>query len=94
MKTEELKITGHTWESATPPTYVNCAIKNTGTAKLTIVEVQINGVSNGTALTVAMDPGASTNVRVDGTFSAGTKYELSFVTATGNIFKYIATAPS
>jgi flagellin-like protein len=94
MKTEELKITGHTWESATPPTYVNCAVKNTGTAKLTIVEVQINGVSNGTALTVAMDPGASTTLQVDGTFASGTKYELSFVTATGNIFKYIATAPS
>ena len=100
MKTEEIRVTGHTWSGTTS---VALTLKNTGTGKLTISQIQVNGAANssspGWTGTNVLDPGDSSTITVLGSgytggFTAGTKYEFSFVTATGNVFKYIATAPS
>lgn len=97
MKTEELRITGHTWEAAS--TYIDITVKNTGTARLNITEVRVNDLAPDDGWDVQsgslpLDPGDSATLRVTHGFAAGTKYEFSVVSATGNLFKYIATAPS
>jgi flagellin-like protein len=97
MKTEELKITRHTW--ASDSTYVDIAVKNTGTAKMNITAIQANGADPDTGWAVQvgslpLEPGDSATLRITHGYSSGTKYEFSFVSATGNVFKYMATAPS
>ena len=104
MKTEELKVQSHTW--ATNRTSISLTMKNTGTGALTVSEVRINDVSltnvtiGGTALGLGytMNAGDTATFVVDApvgstTFSSGTKYEFAALTATGNKFTYVATAP-
>ncbi|NIO37110.1 DUF4352 domain-containing protein, partial [Candidatus Bathyarchaeota archaeon] len=42
MKTEELKILSHTWDSSR--VYIDLSVKNTGTGALTVTEVRRNDV--------------------------------------------------
>jgi len=102
MKTEELKTISHTWDSTgTINEYVDLTLKNTGTGALSITSVRVNDASNGTITTVTVNPGASTTLRVlassfslaNNVFASGTKYEFAVLTATGNKYTYVATAP-
>ena len=93
MKTEELKVQSHTWGT----NQIAITIKNTGTGAATISEVRVNDIirSNATYSPVGqtMEPGASKTIAITQTFSPGVKYEFAVLTATGNKFTYVATAP-
>jgi len=93
MKTEELKVLSHTW--GTSNAYISLTVKNTGTGALSISDVRINDVTNSTALSISMDAGASKTLRINpiSSFSSGVKYEFALLTATGNKYTYVATAP-
>ncbi len=91
MKTEELKVQGHTWGSGS----ITLTVKNTGTSALTLSEARVNDVVNsGATFTPAtLDPGLTSQVVISQTYVSGTKYEFAVVTATGNKYTYVATAP-
>jgi len=101
MKTEELKILSHSW--ASDNSYIDLTVKNTGSGSLTMSSVRVNDAAvttidfdtgtagNQTSQTVAA--GASYTVRIWYSFSSGTKYELAILTATGNKYTYVTTAP-
>jgi len=97
MKTEELKVLSHTWD--TSRTYIDLKLKNTGSGALTINEVRVNDIArtyNSTSPSTTMQPGDSKVLRVQETgftFSSGVKYEFAVLTATGNKYTYTATAP-
>lgn len=103
MKTEELKVQSHTW--ATNRTSIAITVKNTGTGALTLSEWRINDVvvpgtpSNVTYTSgsATMNAGDVTVARVappsGSTFTSGVKYEFAVITATGNKYTYVATAP-
>jgi len=92
MKTEELKVQGHTWGSG----QITLTVKNTGTGALTVDEARVNDV----AATATFDPdpctlqpGDTGTVTITQTFTSGVKYEFAVLTATGNKYTYVATAP-
>jgi len=99
MKTEELKFQSHTW--ATNRTSISLTLKNTGTGALTISEYRVNDiiVTNKTYTTgsATMQAGDTVVVRIaptsGSTFTSGVKYEFAALTATGNKYTYVATAP-
>jgi flagellin-like protein len=102
MKTEELKVQSHTW--ATNRTYVDLTVKNTGTGALTVSEVRKNDVAipnanvtiGGTALSAngyTMDAGVTATFRLTASYTSGVKYEFALLTATGNKYTYVTTAP-
>ncbi|HKZ92991.1 MAG TPA: archaellin/type IV pilin N-terminal domain-containing protein [Candidatus Bathyarchaeia archaeon] len=91
MKTEELKIISHTWSANNA--YIDVYVKNTGSAALTVQDVRVNDVTNGTALSISLSSGQSKTVTIIGPFISGAKYEFALLTATGNKFTYAATAP-
>ena len=94
MKTEELKILNHTWD--TNRAYIDLLVKNTGTSPLTLSEARVNDVSKPSNITsTALDAGASRVIRITPTsaFTPGVKYEFALLTATGNKYTYVATAP-
>ena len=99
MQTEELKVLTHSWGTDS----ITLSVKNTGTADLSVNDVQVASVSqianstftggfSGTTNTLAS--GSATGIiQIDYVFSPGTKYEFAILTAQGNKFTYIATAP-
>jgi flagellin-like protein len=101
MKTEELKILSHTWGSNNA--YIDLTVKNTGSASLTMSSVRVNDAvvttvdfdtgtaGNQTSQTVAA--GASYTVRIWSSYTSGTKYEFAILTAAGNKYTYVTTAP-
>ena len=94
-KTEELKITGHEWVSATQ---VNVTVVNTGPADLTISGAQIDDVTktctiDGSAPPQTLDKGDTAYVVITGSFTSGTKYNFAVLTASGNKYPYTATYP-
>jgi flagellin-like protein len=92
MKTEELKVQGHTWGTGT----ITLTVKNSGTSPLTLSEVRINDVVTTATFNPAsgtMDPGTTATVAITHAFASGTKYEFAVITATGNKYTYVATAP-
>jgi len=92
MKTEELKILSHTWDSNRA--YIDLKIKNTGTGSLTLSEVRVNDVVTTSNMTsTALVPGGSQVIRVTKAFSSGVKYEFAILTTTGNKYAYVTTAP-
>lgn len=100
MKTEELKILSSSWSSTT---YIDLSVKNTGSATLTMSSVLVNDaaptaydVDSGTAgnqTSVSLAAGSSQTVRVWASFTSGVKYEFAILTAGGNKYTYISTAP-
>jgi flagellin-like protein len=99
MKTEELKVQSHTW--ATNRTSISVTVKNTGTGAMTISEWRVNDVvqlnvtyTNGAA---TLEAGATAVARIapvsGATFTSGVKYEFAALSATGNKYTYVATAP-
>jgi len=102
MQTEELKIL-----SAAKVTGTNAfdlKLRNTGSATLTLSSVQVNGVDetdididSGTAgnqtSTLTMTAGDENTVRVWFAYESGTKYDFAILTAQGNKYTYVTTAP-
>ena len=105
MQTEELKVLSAAYESAAPPTYVDLSIKNTGSASLTMDSVQVNnadetdfdwvagGTNQTSAQAVAAGVGYTVRIWKSTGFSSGTKYEFAILTAQGNKYNYVTTAP-
>ena len=97
MKTEELKITGLTWDMTNKK--ATLSVKNSGTGALTIDSVRVNDNAvpsdNVTcSLSLTMDPGAEQTIEVTySAFTSGTKYEIAILSETGNQYKYVSTAP-
>lgn len=92
MATEELKIVSPTWNDNN----ATFTVINVGTADLTIVEVRVNDEYATTdPSSVILEPGEQTTITVTGTggFISGVTYEFRFITARGNSFLYMATAP-
>jgi flagellin-like protein len=102
MQTEELKILSHSWSGTT---YIDLNVKNTGSASLTMSSVQVN--SGTTGVTYDFDTGTAGNqtsqsvaaggsytVRIWYTgYTSGVKYEFAILTAGGNKYTYVTTAP-
>jgi len=89
--TEKLEIIELTWNYNATFTVIN-----TGTADLTIVEVQVNDeYTTMNPSSVTLNPGGEATITVSKTegFTSGVKYEFSFITASGNRFSYVAVAP-
>jgi len=99
MKTEELKVQSHTWASSRA--YIDLTVKNTGTKALTIAGARINDVTASNVTYTSGSPtlqaGDTATLRVapnpGSTFHSGTKYEFAILSATGNKYTYVATAP-
>jgi len=99
MKTEELKIQSHTW--ATSRTSISITVKNTGTGAMTISEWRINDVAANnvtyTTGSATLEAGAIATARIaplsGSTYTSGVKYEFAAISATGNKYTYVATAP-
>ena len=99
MKTEELKVQSHTW--AVNRTSISITVKNTGTGAMTLSEWRVNdiAVSNVTytagtgTIDATLDAGDWVTARVGSTFNSGVKYEFAVLSATGNKYTYVATAP-
>jgi len=102
MQTEELKILSHSWESSR--VYIDLTVKNTGSATLTLDSVQVNsaaptaydldtstGANDTSAISVAA--GVSKTVRIWASYTSGVKYEFAILTAGGNKYNYVTTAP-
>ena len=89
MKTEELKIQGHTW--GTNMIYIS--VKNTGTSALTLASARVNDVVATSNATATLQPGETGVVEISYAFVSGVKYELALFTASANKFTYVATAP-
>ena len=95
MGSEELKIKTHTWEVASPPTYIDLTMTNTGATELTLDDAQVNGVApTSHNATGTLAPGDATVVRVTDTYADGVKYNFAIVTLAGNKYLYTASAPS
>ena len=93
MKTEELKIISSTWAAGNA--YISLSLKNTGTGALTVNDVRVNDATNSSVTSFSLTAGASKTIRVNPvtSFTSGTKYEFALLTATGNKYTYVATAP-
>ena len=94
MKTEELKIQGHTWGASNA--YIDISVKNTGTSALTLDSARVNdAVTTSNCSDYQLDPGSTAVVRITPTsaFTSGVKYEFAVLTATANKYTYVATAP-
>lgn len=86
------EIVGLTW-SDNDATFT---VRHIGPLHTVIVEVRVNGeyaIINPSY--VELIPGAPTTITVTRTesFISGVEYEFTFVSASGNIFSYTATAP-
>jgi flagellin-like protein len=96
MKVDELTVSSHTWSVS--GNYVDLILKNSGTSKITINDVEVNGVS---ATDVAFISGNSTLgagdtsiVRVTQSFNPATKYEFTITTASNTKCVYISSSSS
>jgi flagellin-like protein len=83
--------------------YVYLTVKNTGTSKVSIVDVRINQQSyksyvevpsNFATSGVSIDPASSQLFKIKLNWSAGYKYRIEFVTSSNKIFYQDYTAPS
>ncbi|MGQ9538131.1 MAG: archaellin/type IV pilin N-terminal domain-containing protein [Candidatus Bathycorpusculaceae bacterium] len=83
--------------------YVNLTVRNTGTSKVSIVDVRINQKSvksdvvypsNFNSSGVSIDPASSQSFQIKLNWSAGYKYRIEFVTSSNKIFYQDYTAPS
>jgi len=99
MKTEELSFTSYTWDSTSPITWIQIAVKNTGSSDMTISDVRVNDVAaadDGITTPYSLTAGntVTLNVTRTGGYTSGVKYEFTVISAKGNTFgPYIKTAP-
>jgi hypothetical protein len=96
MKVDELTVSSHTWSVS--GNYVDLVLKNSGTSKITVTDVEVNGEP---AADVAFISGNATLgagdisiVRVTQSFSSAMKYEFTIATASGTKSVYLASGSS
>jgi len=96
MKTEELKVISHTWDNTGTVDYIDLSVKNTGTETLTMSEVRVNDLTISNVIyspSATLNPGSYATIQVNRSFASGVEYEFAIITATGNRYTYVATAP-
>ena len=83
--------------------YVQLTVRNTGTSKVSIVDVRINGKSAKNNVTepsgfaangASIEPASSLRFTITLIWTAGYKYRIEFVTSSNKIFYQDYTAPS
>ena len=96
MKTEEINVGNQVW--ASDMSYIDLTARNFGTDPITISTVEVNKEAaedftfqSGSA---TLRGGESAVIRVAHSFVSGAKYEFWVVTATGNKFPCVTSAPS
>jgi len=96
MKTEEINVGNQAW--ASDMSYIDITAKNYGTDPITISTVEVNNeASNDFTFqsgSATLRGGESAVIRVAHSFVSGAKYEFWVVTATGNKFPCVTSAPS
>jgi hypothetical protein len=96
MKVDELKVSSHTWASGN--TYIDLVLKNLGTNKITISEVQVDGVAVTTVTfpsgNATLGAGDTSILRVIHSFTSAVRHEFTIITASGTKCVYIASASS
>ena len=97
-QTDQLRVENLVWkaENADATFTPTFTVRNAGTSNVALVAVFVNGaVAKMTASSNLLIPGAQATVAVTktGGFTSGMKYEFIFITASGNQFMYVATAP-
>ena len=92
METEELKITSVDFTATTAT--VN--VRNTGTTDVILISGTVNGVAASSAWSsITCTAGTATTsatIALNGTFTAGTNYNLEVLSSKGNKFSYTGTA--
>jgi len=94
MKTEELKITGVTWQTGN----ATISVTNTGANALTISSVTVDDVAKTPTYggSIGSDgslaKGASGTIRVSFSWTSGYKYTFAVLTTSGNKYTYTTTA--
>ena len=96
MKVDELTVSSHTWASGN--NYVDLVLKNLGTSKITITDVEVNGASAADVTVISgnatLGAGDSSVVRVTQSFNSAMKYEFTVITASNTKYVYLASAAS
>ena len=98
MKTEELKITGITWNAGSANATI--AISNTGANTISLSAFQVDDVAASVLATTVVTgsgpydlaKGASGTITVSLSWTSGYKYTFAILTTTGNKFTYTTTA--
>jgi len=94
MKTEELKITGVTWQTGN----ATISVTNTGANALTISSVTVDDVAKTPTYggSIGSDgslaKGASGTITVSFSWTSGYKYTFAVLTTSGNKYTYTTTA--
>lgn len=99
MKTEELSMQGYTWGAPT----ITLTVKNTGSTDLPVTEVRVNGTVVNTVAYGENFKGTTTHtlerfgtvgtITIAYPFESGVNYEIDVVSAIGNEWTYVVTAP-
>jgi flagellin-like protein len=96
MKVDELTVSSHTWSLG--GNYVDLALKNSGTSKITINDVEVNGVSATDVSFVSgnatLGAGDTVIVRVTQSFNSAMKYEFTITTSSNIKYVYVASDSS
>jgi hypothetical protein len=74
---------------------VSLSVKNSGTASAVVYKVEVVGVGSGTLSTeITIVPGDTKSVTatINGTYTAGAKYQVKIYTRAGNVYSAVLTA--
>ncbi len=98
MGTEEIRVTNADFEAASPITYADIYVKNTGTAAVTIEEVYVNSdliddLDWTQTPAGSIEANSEATIRVSMTYADGSSYQFKLVSTKGNPFVFTATAP-
>lgn len=101
MRTEELRVIGHTWGFNNA--FITLSAKNTGISSISVNSVQVNDATvaesnlaysgSFTGAEHTLDPGESGTIIITHTFISGIEYEFYVISARGYKYRYVATAP-
>jgi len=92
MATEEVKITGVSFDPSGSP--VTITVQNTGSTTVVLTDVRITGHETTSLGEVPLAAGNKVDVDWSGTgLVAGNSYNVEVVTKKGNVFTYRATYP-
>ena len=86
MKTEELKITSMTFlgDSGNTTNTIQLAVKNTGTAKITVASAEVNYITKTVSGTLTYNASATGTITVESVgWTSGNKYRVTLLSSTG-----------
>ncbi len=96
MKVDEVGVTSHSW--ASDMTYVDLTVRNLGTSKITLDNVEVNDAPANDVSFVSgeatLEAGETAIVRLTQSFTASNKYEFTVATTSSTKVVYVATASS